>query len=191
MSRRTFTRCGTTPRPSSIAAGVDVRTVAGRLGHGGGGATTLAGLLGVGCRVRPARGSRPRLADAEAADTPGVRGRVSCRPGVCTKRSLPSFGPRSLAVRSQRRAAAIGQGSRSQARRVVRDCPACVGSAQGIGTDRDRTGPQGENPGRTDRPRLGEGHPRHERGTRRTRLCRRDCELAGGRWRCAPGHLMI
>ena len=39
-SRPTCTRCGTTPqRPS--CSGVDLRTVAGRLGHGGGGATTL------------------------------------------------------------------------------------------------------------------------------------------------------
>ncbi len=35
-------RCGTTPPLNcSLSAGVDLRTVAGRLGHGGGGATTL------------------------------------------------------------------------------------------------------------------------------------------------------
>jgi len=37
----TCTASGTTRPPSLIAAGVDVRTVAGRLGHGGGGVTTL------------------------------------------------------------------------------------------------------------------------------------------------------
>ena len=43
-----------------IASGVDVRTVAGRLGHGGGGATTLARVLRVGVRGRPTRGRGPR-----------------------------------------------------------------------------------------------------------------------------------
>jgi len=38
-----------------IAAGVDVRTVAGRLGHSGGGSHDAAGLRGVVGRGRPAR----------------------------------------------------------------------------------------------------------------------------------------
>ncbi len=38
-----------------ISGGADIRTVAGRLGHGGGGTTTLARLRGMGIRGRPAR----------------------------------------------------------------------------------------------------------------------------------------
>ncbi|TWJ27593.1 site-specific recombinase XerD [Micromonospora sagamiensis] len=47
-----------------INAGVDVRTVAGRLGHGGGGTTTLRGLRGVALRIRPTRRRHPRRPDA-------------------------------------------------------------------------------------------------------------------------------
>ena len=50
-----------------IAAGVDVRTVAGRLGHGGGGTTTLQGLQRVRRRGRSARGRYPRRTSPGAA----------------------------------------------------------------------------------------------------------------------------
>src|ERR671917_2304182 len=70
-----------------VAAGVDLRTVAGRLGHGGGGATTLrvyaawvdeadrraAELLGSRL-TRPKRGGAPH-GDGDAAPGSGVGGR--------------------------------------------------------------------------------------------------------------------
>ena len=123
-----------------IAAGVDVRTVAGRLGHGGGGATTLRVYSAWVAESDQRAAAVLTLADAEAADTPGsAGGSTAVRESVRSDRHRASDHDRSWCDR-ERRVAAIGQGGRGQARRVVRDCPACVGSAQGIGTDRGRRG---------------------------------------------------
>ncbi|MFD1528073.1 site-specific integrase [Pseudonocardia aurantiaca] len=53
-----------------IAAGVDVRTVAGRLGHGGGGTRdhNVAGVRSVGGRGRPARGAGARRPSSGSPD---------------------------------------------------------------------------------------------------------------------------
>ena len=53
-----------------ISAGVDIRTVAGRLGHGGGGSTTPAHLCGVGLGGRSARGRNLRQPPARAPRKP-------------------------------------------------------------------------------------------------------------------------
>ena len=55
-----------------VSAGVDVRTVAGRLGHGGGGATTL--------RVYTAW-----TADADQRAARTVSGRMPARPAACAR----------------------------------------------------------------------------------------------------------
>jgi integrase len=52
-----------------LSAGIDLRTVAGRLGHGGGGATTLR-LCRVGSRLRSQGGRNPRVPHAATEKGP-------------------------------------------------------------------------------------------------------------------------
>ena len=125
-----------------IAAGVDVRTVAGRLGHGGGGTTTLR-VYSAWVSESDQRASQSlfaRLPSRPEHVPPKERAKVQSASTVREGRSRSSGRDRRWDARG-RRAAAADQGSCARAWCLLRDGPSGDPSPAGVGSRRAPAAP--------------------------------------------------